>query len=290
MNKFIALTLIAFLSSAVVCTRIETASDSANNSADRQIADAEKSPVNAAESGIDNPAKIEKTSSGAIRINGVNEALFSPSGKFLAIQSDEKFFLLPTENLNESIANLEKLNPLNGQIVGFLPSDALIYSSANVVFSLEPATLKTQKLFTGAATKFLDGGRLKQKEIVVVSNDLIISGDGNYDWGGNKGNILKFDLRRRKFSRGAPIDAFWYASVSPDGKYVLYEHGAEDNNNADIYDIALNKNYPLSKYFNFKKEFPKYKWIDEMPIAWVGTNRFLACSTLPKSESSGKRF
>lgn len=223
------------------------------------------------------PLKNDKSNAVVVhRINGATEAIYSASGKFLAIQSGSKFFLLPTENLSETIQNLEKSRARDGQIVGFLPSETLLYWHQNKIFALDPSASTERVLFSGNAAKLLSEQSLDAKEIVVVSDDLIVSGDGNYDWGADKGNIFKFDLKRKRFSRGAPIHAFWYASPSPSRRYVLYEHGAEDNNNSDLYDIAQNKNYPLAEFFNFKKEFPKYDATDEKPVAWIGADKFLA--------------
>lgn len=224
----------------------------------------------------DLPIKVEKISRNVLQINNVSEAVYSLSGKFIAIQNGSSFFLLPTQNLDKSLVEIQKFRSWSGNIIGFLPSELFIYSNQTGIFALNPIDLTEQSIFPANIAKNFYEKRLTRNEILIVSNDLIISGDGSYDWGAEKGNIFKFDLKRKLFFKGAQIYAFWYASVSPSRKYVLYEHGAEANNNADLYDISRNKNYPVSEYFNFKKEFPNYKVTDESPIAWIGTDKFLA--------------
>jgi len=220
--------------------------------------------------------RVDKIKPNVVRVANATEAVYSPSGKFLAIQTASKFFLLPSQNLSKSTVNLQESRSWNGKILGFLPSETLIFSNSDGIFSLEPTNLKSQKISSQNVAKLLHDKELTQKGFVIVSNDLIISGDGAYDWGAEKGNIFKFDLKRKRFSKGTKIFAFWYASASPSGKHILYEHGAEDNNNTDLYDISQDKNYPISEYFNFKKEFPEYKVTDESPIAWVESDKFLA--------------
>jgi hypothetical protein len=40
--------------------------------------------------------------------------------------------------------------------------------------------------------------------------------------------------------------------------------------------IATDKNYEVSDYFNFTKTFPEHKYISEFPINWINKNQFLA--------------
>ena len=91
------------------------------------------------------------------------------------------------------------------------------------------------------------------------------------------GNIFRYDLKRKRVIKGARISDFWYASLSPSGKYILYEHGSDVNNNTDLYDISQDKNHPISEYFNFKNSFSEYEATDEYPIVWLrNQDRFLA--------------
>jgi hypothetical protein len=221
--------------------------------------------------------KASKLNANTLRISGVTNAISSPSGKFLAVQSFSKFSLLATQNLNESIENL---NERDGKIIGFLPSDTLIYAANGEVLVLDPANRQqttARKIFSGNSAQNLIEPGMGQSEVVIVSNDLIVSGSGSYDWGGDKGNIYRYDLKTKRTTKGAKVWGFWYASRSPSGKYILYEHGAEDNNNADLYHVLQNRNYPIAEYFNFRRVFPKLSPTNEVPIGWLaGKDRFLA--------------
>lgn len=225
----------------------------------------------------DSEFKVDKINSKAVRISGAKNVVYSPSGKFAALQTSSNFLLLPAQNLGQSIENPANARFTRGQIIGFLPSETLIYCTDDGVFALDPLKLTSRKLFSQTAAQRLIENQPNEKAIVIASNDLLITGDGSYDWGGNKGNIYKFDLARKRVTKSAVIWDFWYSSLSPTGRFVLYEHGAENNNNTDLYDILQGKNYPISKYFNFKINFPKLKATDEVPIIWLrGRDRFLA--------------
>lgn len=226
-----------------------------------------------------------------ISIEGASEAIFSPSGKFLSIKISSNFVVLSTKDLEKSLNDLPNKRKWEGQPVGFLPSDELFYIFQNETYKLEPATQKSRKMFTRNLVDYKRELDLTHKDIVIVSTDLIISGNGNYDWGGEKGNIIRFNLKDGQVSKGAEIWDFWYAYLSPSGRYILYEHGAEDNNNADIYDITKNKNYPVAKYFNLKKIFPKYKETDEMPVAFLkNQDSFLAQINQNDDESDDQNW
>ena len=225
----------------------------------------------------DSELKVDKIKPNVVRLSGARDAIYSPSSKLLAIQASSNFLLLTVQNLTKSFDNLSKVRKWNGQIIGFLPSETLIYSNGKETFALEPIKQESQKIFSRNLAGYTNNYDLTDKIIVIVSNDLIITGDGSYDWSGKMGNIFRYDLKRKRLTKGAKIPMFWYASLSPSGKYILYEHGAEDNNNTDLYDISRDKNYPISEYFNFKNSFPQYKETDETPLVWLHSrDRFLA--------------
>ena len=207
----------------------------------------------------------------------VSDATFAPSGEFLAIQGSSNFYVLPTRNLFDAFKTLTDYPARTGKIIGFLPSGKLIYSDRGEIFSLNAANAQVERLFDKTASTPLANKDFARKEYVIVSDDLIVTGDGNYDWGVGKGNIFRYDLSTKNVIKGPTIPAFWYASKSSDGRYVLYEHGAEANNNVELYDVSSNRNFAISKYFNFKKLFPSMKATDEVPIGWLANqNRFLA--------------
>jgi hypothetical protein len=212
-----------------------------------------------------------------LRLSEVSNAIFSFSGEFVAVQAPSKFYLLPTGNLFESFKTLEDYRAYRGTIIGFLPSDRLVYSDGGEIFRVDAAGTQAEKLFDKSAAVRLADQDVVRKEFVIVSEDLIVTGDGNYDWGEAKGNIFLYDLKEKKVTKGPSIPAFWYASRSPDARYVLYEHGAEANNNVEIYDVLSNRNFAVSEYFNFRKAFPTLRATDEMPIDWLSSaEQFLA--------------
>ena len=225
----------------------------------------------------DSELKVDKIKPNIVKLSGARDVIYSPSVKFLAIQASSKFFLLNVQNLSESFDNLQNARKRDGQIIGFLPSETLIYSNGKETFALEPIKQESRKIFSQNLAHYLNDNDLTDKIIVIVSNDLIITGDGSYDWNGKMGNIFRYDLKKKRVIKGARISNFWYASLSPSSKYILYEHGSDVNNNTDLYDISRDKNYPISEYFNFKNSFPKYEETDEYPIAWLrNQDRFLA--------------
>lgn len=213
-----------------------------------------------------------------VRASGVSDAVFSSDGRFLALQAPAKFAVLPVQNLYKNLENPIGLREYEGKVVGFLPSNALIFLNRDGVFTLDPLRPKPKRLFTPAVGKqLIDDFDLRFNSVVIVSNDLIITGDGSYDWGGEMGNIFRYDLKRRRMTRAARVPMFWYASLAPSKAFILYEHGAEDNNNAELYDILRNRNYAIANYLYLKKHFPEFKETDEAPIAWLdGRDRFLA--------------
>ena len=215
------------------------------------------------------PIEVFRIDEKTVRIEGVADAFYSPSGKLLAIQGESNFLLLSTRDLSKIIER-------SGNIIGFLPSETLVFSDRGEIFALAPPAKLPRRIFAANLAKNLIDAP-GQSGVVIVSNDLIVAGGGSFDWGGRKGNIFRFNLKTKRMTKGARVWAFWYTSLSPSGRYVLYEHGAEDTNNADLYDVLLDKNYPIHEYFSLEREFPGFEWNEEVPIAWLaGRDRFLA--------------
>ena len=238
--------------------------------------------------------QVENVNPRVVRISGLSDAMYSPSGKFLALQGASKFVVFPSHdlgkshNLGKSIDDLKKIHEWNGKIIGFFPDGSLIYFNNNGVFTLDLIKEKAEKIFIPAVGKYLtEDFDLRSNSIVIASKDLIITGDGSYDWGGKMGNIFRYDLKRRRMTKGARIPMFWYASLSPSAKYILYEHGAEDNNNTELYDVRENKNYSISDYFNFKKTLPELENTDEVPVAWLDDKDLFLAQISPQGDGYG---
>jgi WD40 repeat protein len=222
--------------------------------------------------------EVKKIAPNAQEFAVVMDANFTPSGEFLVVQSDVGFYIIPTEKLDEITGNLDDLNVswTEGWAITFMPSGKIVVKSRRSLYTLDPQTETGDEIYTASSDNEEKGNYLNDGELVVVSENLIISGGGDYDFFNNKGTIIRFDVRRGSYKRGARIDGFKNAKLSPDGKYVLYEHGSDDYNYADLYDIARNVNYPIPQRFDFKRNFPKYKETLVDPLVWVTPNRFVA--------------
>jgi hypothetical protein len=222
----------------------------------------------------------EKISPNVVRLSGAENAIYSRSGKFLAIQSASGFLLLPARKPLESSAEIASARRRNGRIIGFLSTETLVYSAGGEIFALDAVSQKSRKLFSRSSGEKLADKVLSQREFVIASDDLIVTGDGSYDMGGNPGNIYRFDLKNRRVKKGAPIKQFWEAALSPSGKYILYERGGEQSNYVDFYDVRQDKNYEAARRFNFRKAFPQFTETSASPLGWVGNrDAFLAYVT-----------
>lgn len=222
----------------------------------------------------------EKISTNVVRLSGAENAVYSRTGKFLAIQMASEFLLLPVRKPFESFDELGSARRHSGRIIGFLSTDTLVYAADGEIFALDAAGQRSRKLFSQNSAQKLVDKVLSQREFVFVSDDLIITGDGSYDMGGNPGNIYRFDLKNRRVKKGAPIKQFWEAALSPSGKYILYERGGEQSNYIDFYDVRLDKNYEAERRFNFRKAFPRFIEWSASPLVWVGNrDAFLAYVT-----------
>jgi hypothetical protein len=223
-------------------------------------------------------APIEKIEPNATQISGASDVIFSPSGKSVIVQMSWGFYLLPTEKLDEAEAGFResRFSCWEGWSKGFLPSGKIVFAARRGLYTIEPETKKTEPIYQITAAEEENGNYLIDGEMVFVSENLIVSGDGDYDLGLKTGNILQFDVERRSAARRARIRGFQNPALSPGGRYILYEHNGENGGNTDFYDIAADRNYSLAARFNFRRSFPQYKSTFERPIAWISPNRFLA--------------
>lgn len=221
---------------------------------------------------------IEKIGARATQISGADGVIFSPSGKLMIVQMSWGFYVLPTETLDDAEAGLKesRFSCWEGWAKGFLPSEKVVFAGRRGLYAIEPETKKTEPIYQITAAEEENGNYLIDGEMVLVSENLIVSGDGDYDLGLKKGNILRFDVKRQIALRRAQIHGFQNPMLSPGGKYILYEHNGESGGNTDFYDLAADRNYPIAGRFNFKRAFPRYKRTFERPIAWISPNRFLA--------------
>ncbi|HEY8559022.1 MAG TPA: hypothetical protein VIL74_01370 [Pyrinomonadaceae bacterium] len=226
------------------------------------------------------PASVEKISPNVTRISAVTDVKFSPSGKLTVIQTDAGFYYFPTARLDEVIAGFDDLSGsmwVEGEVKDFLPvSEKIVFAPRRGLYGLDARTGETQPIFQMTAKDEEEGNYLGDGEIIAVSENLILSGDGDWDMGLKKGNILRFDVGRGNVERAAQIPGMRYGWLSPNRRYVVYDHAGESVVQADLYDIERNVNYPVSKRFDFKRHFPKHKEALVRPLGWFGADKFAA--------------
>ena len=219
---------------------------------------------------------VKKIAPNVLKIENITNAKYTAAGKFIILQDDTGYHIVPTERLDEITGDVESAGFAwsEGFVKAFLPSGEIVVKTRRSLYALDPQTEKVREIYTADEQR---GEYLNDGELVAVSNDLIISGDGNYDGGMGRGNIIRFDLQRGRYTRGARIDGFRNAMLSPDGKYILYEHGYDDDIRGELYDIRRDVNRSIAKRFNLKRQFPKYKQsIRVNMLAWVSPDRFVA--------------
>lgn len=220
-------------------------------------------------------------------LDGITEAMFSPSGKWTILQTGTGFYVLPTDRLDQAENDLEnsRLPFTEGYAKGFLPqSEKVIFAPRRGLYALDPLTLKSEPIFQTNATDPESGYFLGYSEVIIASEDLIISGDGDYTRGLGSGNILRFDVKRRTVTRGAPINGLRKAYLSPSHQYVLFEHPAEEAINIHLYDIARGVATPISERFDFKTRSAKYVVTSVFPLGWVAETHFAAVVNEAPSE------
>ncbi|HEY8563801.1 MAG TPA: hypothetical protein VIL74_25705 [Pyrinomonadaceae bacterium] len=230
------------------------------------------------------PLKIEKIAPGVTQVSNVADvgyvtlgAQYTPDGKYLIVTAGGEFCVLPTENLDARIDDLGRARVWKGEPSGYLPSGKIVFSTVKGLSALDPATEEIRTIYEAPESEVDPEHYYLAWRLIVLSDELIVSGDGDSADGSPDGNILRFDVRRGRRTRGASIPGFYNPRVSPSRKYILFEHGnGLDQSYAEIYDIARDRRHRLAGRFNLRRAFPKYEKIIERPVAWIGADTFLA--------------
>lgn len=230
------------------------------------------------------PLKIEKYAPNATQFSNVGNAgyvtlgaYFTPDNKYLVVTASGEFVVLPTANLDEALANINKARVWKGTPSEYLPSGKIVFSTLQGIYALDPAAEKVNTIYALRDDEVDSENYYLDFNMVVMSDDLIIAGDGDSGDGTPAGNILRFDIKSQRRTRGAPIAGFYNPQLSPSRRFILFEHGnGLDTEYADIYDISRGTTARLISRFNLKRAFPKYKKIKVRPIKWAGENTLLA--------------
>lgn len=228
--------------------------------------------------------KIQKIAPGVRLVDGRQEskpvgvaAWYSPDGKSLVVSAGAEFCVIPADRLDEALAGSGQRFWWKGQASAFLPSGKVVYTTVRGLYSADPRTGKTAAIYLPPAAEIDEESYYLNGELVVLSENLIVSGDGDYDDLGPRGNILRFDLGRKRRARGPRIAAFFNPHLSPNGRFIAYEYDVMDTEpHAEYYDVARNVNHPLATRFNFRRAFPRYKNTNQRFLGWVGPDTFLA--------------
>lgn len=230
------------------------------------------------------PLKVERIAPNALKIANVADvgyatlgAYFTPDGKYLVVAASGEFVVLPTVNLDEAVANINKSRVWKGAPSEYLPSGKIVFSTVQGIYALDPVTEKVETIYALPDEEVDSENYYLDWNMVVLSENEIIAGDGDSGDGKPDGNILRFDVKRQRRTRGAPIAGFYNPQLSPSRRFILFEHGnGLDQEYADIYDISRNTTARLSKRFNLRGAFPKYRKIKIKPVRWTGANDLLA--------------
>src|SRR5688500_2504683 len=79
--------------------------------------------------------RSERIAPNIVRVSGVEDAVYSPSGKFLAIQFASNFLIFPARKPPGSNDDLVSARHWNGRIMGFLSTETLVYSADGEIFA-----------------------------------------------------------------------------------------------------------------------------------------------------------
>lgn len=230
------------------------------------------------------PLKVERIAPNATKISNAADvgyvslgAYYTPDGKYLVITASGEFAVLPTANLDERIADLDKARVWKGTPSEYLPSGKIVFSTLQGIYALDPVAEKVQTIYVLPESEIDSENYYLDWNMVVLSDDLIIAGDGDSGDGKPDGNILRFDVRSQRRTRGVPIAGFYNPQLSPSRRFILFEHGNGLNTEyADIYDIARGTRYRVASRFNLKRAFSKYENFSVKPVIWAGENLLLA--------------
>ncbi len=230
------------------------------------------------------PLKVEKLAPNVTQVsNAANvgyvtlDARFTPDGKYLIVSASGEFCAIPTEKLDAGIDDLDKARSFKGEPSGYLPSGKIVFSTLQGLYALDPLTEKIRTIYALPESEIDPENFYLARRLVVLSDELIIAGDGDSPDGRPDGNVLRFDVERGRRTRGAAVSGFYNPRLSPSRRFILYENGnGLDKSYAELYDIARDRRAALARRFDLKRAFPKYKNIIERPVAWTGANTFLA--------------
>lgn len=221
--------------------------------------------------GAEGVISVSSAGNNALTIQNADNIIFSPKGDKLAILNKTSFVVIDAdyEVVKKFKGSSEKQT--YGNFVCFLPDGSVVYNCEAKTFKIQPG----EEIGEQVLSEEIEGGDSESKAAVVFDNDIIYSGDGSYDWGGKKGNVIKYNLRKGLVTRKCQINGYWYAQLSASKKYILYQYGSEENNNAYFYDIIKDKNYSVSDYFAFNRALKS--GTDEEPIIWIKNKDAFIC-------------
>ncbi len=208
--------------------------------------------------------------------HNTTDVKFSPSGRLVIFQLPASFLVVKSDKIPTSTEQLQAMPTTEGYAIGFLPSELVAYKQNRTIRILDPVKDETKLAISERDIDESGLDAFEARPLAIRSNEELFTGDGSWHWGGSMGNIYSFDLRQQKVTKKTKIPGMFYPQISSSGRYLVFEYGAEANNNAYIYNIRKNTNHSIHKYFGFKKEFPKFDEFSEAPIIWLrGQERFL---------------
>lgn len=191
------------------------------------------------------------------------QALVSPKRDWVAIQGGVGFVVLPAAGLPAGAAEVSRRRGWAGEVVGFLSGGRLLFVRNGDAFALDPKSEEITPVLEGCSVPSPDDGVL-----VIGSDRLLISGTGNA-WDGTPGTILRYELDKRRVTKGPEIPAFWLASLSPSRRYLGWQYGDESSNETMVYDIPKGRVYSVAPWI------PKGFGGGQAPLCWVGPDLLL---------------
>ncbi|MES0490538.1 MAG: SH3 domain-containing protein [Leptospirales bacterium] len=205
-------------------------------------------------------------------------ALFSPTGKTLAIQSINHFAIVKLNSLEKPITHE---NMWFGNILGFLPSGELLYSTDKATFLLNTKSRKSRNIMN----KTFSTNNFRHGSFVIVSENLAVYLQA-HSWEGTVYPILRYDLKTGVEKKGAPMFSSWQGQLSPKKNYIVFQYGDESTNSMEIYDIKNDAVLTFGEHFNMEKYFPDYFEENQSPIGWLEDGKkFLAGITMKSGDS-----
>jgi hypothetical protein len=234
--------------------------------------------------------RIENLGRTAVRINGATGVHFSSAPGGLIITSASHFAEIASvrELFADSRPDSNLITETVRRFIGVLPNGSILFKTASGAF------MRTHQ--TSVVKRFVSESDLEKlsdldQATVIVSDRLIVSGNGHFDWGGEKGFLYQFDPSSGALQKGPAIAGFWYGSVSPSRRYILFEHGAEESNWTELYDLQTNRVHSIGRYFPWPRS-PYFRLDrEEFPIKWMrNADRFLAIIEFDVDSGDSKKW